>query len=272
MTEYSFINGQITLVSEANLNINDLALLRGYGVFDFFRVIDGNPIFLDDYLNRFEHSMYGLGLTTAFSRQYLTDSIFELIRLNSHPLLGIKLVCTGGYANDGYTPTKTNLFMLARPFRFHPYEQGLKLMTVNHQRELHRVKSINYLTPISLLPKMKTIGADDVLYFNRGYITESSRSNVFIIKNGTLITPDEGMLAGITRKRIITFAPEIMPVEVRKVSIDELFSADEVFLSASTKRISPVTSIDKTEYKRGHFTRLLFERLLLEEAKFNIIS
>ena len=83
-------------------------MLRGYGVFDFFRVIDGKPIFLDDYLDRFENSMKGLGLTTDFTRQYLTDHIYELIRLNRHPLLGIKMVCTGGYAFDGYTPTSSN--------------------------------------------------------------------------------------------------------------------------------------------------------------------
>jgi branched-chain amino acid aminotransferase len=254
-------------VADAKLNINDLALLRGYGIFDFFRVIDGKPIFLDDYLDRFENSMKGLGLTTDYSRPYLTDHIYELIRLNPHPLLGIKMVCTGGYAFDGYTPTTSNLFMLARPFTFHPYDQGLKLMTVNHQRELCQVKSINYLTPISLLPKMKAIGADDVLYYNDGYITESSRSNIFIIKNGVLITPALGMLHGVTRKRILEFAHEIMPVEVRQVSLEEVYTADEVFLSASTKRISPVAGIDDNTFQSGPYTRLLFERFIEEEGK-----
>lgn len=267
MTEYAFINGEIMPVADAKLNINDLALLRGYGVFDFFRVIDGKPIFLEDYLDRFENSMKGLGLTTDFTRQYLTDHIYELIRLNRHPLLGIKMVCTGGYAFDGYTPTSSNLFMLARPFAFHPYEHGIKLMTVNHQRELFQVKSINYLTPVSLLPKMKAIGADDVLYFKDDYITESSRSNIFIIKNGILVTPDYGMLNGITRKRILEFAQEIMPVEVRQVTVEETCTADEVFLSASTKRISPVIGIDETTFQSGSYTRLLFERLIEEERK-----
>jgi len=255
-------------VADASLNINDLALLRGYGVFDFFRVIDGRPIFLEDYLDRFENSMDGLGLTSGFSRSYLTDHIYELIRLNSHPLLGIKMVCTGGYAQDGYTPASSNLFMLARPFTFYPYENGLKLMSVDHQRELFQVKSINYLTPISLLPKMKAIGADDVLYVKDGCITESSRSNIFMIKKGVLITPDHGMLLGVTRKQIIGFANEIMPVEVRQVSIEEVYSADEVFLTASTKRISPVVGIDDNTYQSGAYTRLLFERLLEEEGKF----
>jgi len=254
--------------SAASLNINDLALLRGYGVFDFFRVIDGRPIFLEDYLDRFENSLKGLGLTTSYSRSNLTEYIYKLIRLNPHPLLGIKMVCTGGYAHDGYTPGLSNLFMLARPFAFHPYQHGLKLMTVNHQRELFQVKSINYLTPISHLPKMKAIGADDVLYYKDGYITESSRSNIFIIKKGILITPDYGMLLGITRKRIIGFANEIMPFEVRQVSLEEVYSADEVFLTASTKRISPVTGIDDVTYQSGPYTRLLFERLIEEENKF----
>jgi len=267
LEEYSFINGDVIPVAEAKLNINDLALLRGYGVFDFFRVIDGKPIFLEDYLDRFKNSLKGLGLITNFTRQYLTDHIYELVRLNNHPLLGIKMVCTGGYAFDGYTPTSSNLFMLARPFSFHPYENGIRLMTVHHQRELFHVKSINYLTPISLLPKMKAIGADDVLYFKDGYITESSRSNIFIIKNGILITPEHGMLNGVTRKRILAFAREIMPVEVRLVTLKEANTADEVFLSASTKRISPVIGIDDNTFQSGPFTRLLFERLIEEEGK-----
>ena len=268
MPEYVFINGEIVPAHEARLQIGDLALLRGYGVFDFFRVIDGRPIFLEDYLDRFENSMRGLGLTTGLSRQYLTDQIYELIRLNSHPLLGIKMVCTGGYAHDGYTPTtSTNLFMLARPFTFHPYAHGLKLMTVDHQRELFDVKSINYLTPISLLPKMKAIGADDVLYSKDGYVTESSRSNIFIIKNGKLVTPDFGMLWGITRKRIIGFANEILPVEVRQIPLDEVYGADEVFLSASTKRISPVTDIDGHAFASGPFTKMIYDRLVEEERR-----
>jgi len=267
MGEIVFLNGEFRPAAEASLHLSDLGLLRGYGVFDFFRVINGHPVFMEDHLDRFERSMTGLHLETPYTRDDLRGFILQLIGLNPHPLLGIKMVCTGGYSRDGYTPHGSNLFMLARPFTFHPYEQGLALMTVDHKRELHEVKSINYLTPVSLLPKMKQIHADDVLYYRDGYVSESSRSNVFIIKRGKLITPDSDMLAGVTRKRILSFARELMAVEERKVTLKDVFEADEVFLTASTKRISPVTRIDRTEYATGTWTRMLYDRLIVEELR-----
>ncbi|MBK8624522.1 MAG: aminotransferase class IV [Saprospiraceae bacterium] len=267
MSEYVFLNGEILESKDAKLQIGDLALLRGYGVFDYFRVIDGKPIFLEDYLDRFERSLAGLQLILPYHREYLKEQIFELIRLNTFPLLGIRLVCTGGFAHDAYTPTTPNAFMIAKPFNFHPYDQGLKLMTAEFQRELHQIKSINYLQPISLLPKMKAFGADDVIYFHNGLVSESSRSNVFIIKNSVLITPDTGILEGITRKKILSFASEILPMEIKPITIEELYRADEVFLSASTKRISPVTSIDEQNYESGPWTKKLYDRLLEEEKK-----
>ena len=265
MTSYAFLNGNVVATSEANININDIGLLRGYGVFDFFRVIEGKPIFLEEYLDRFERSVSGLHLVLPYSRNYLREKIYEIIALNQHPLLGIKLLCTGGYSDDGYTPTQANTGMIAKPFQFHPYENGLKLMLVDYIRELHHVKTINYLKPISLLPQLHAISADDVLYYKDGFISESSRSNIFVVKNGVLITPSEGILEGITRKKILAFAHEILPMEVRPVSVSELKDADEVFLTASTKRISPVTCIGDRTYLSGPFTKQLFHRLLEEE-------
>ena len=265
MKSYAFVNGNIVTSSEANLNISDIGLLRGYGVFDFFRVIDGKPNFLDDYLDRFERSVSGLNLSIPYTRTYITEKIYEIIALNQHPLLGIKILSTGGYAHDGYTPTQPNVCMIANPFKFHPYDQGLKLMKVEYLRDMFQIKSINYIKPISVIPQLKAIHADDVLYHKDGTISESSRSNIFIVKNGILITPSDGILEGITRKKIIAFANEIIPLEIRPVYVHELNDADEVFLTASTKRISPVTAIDDLIFPSGPFTKLLYDRLVEEE-------
>ncbi len=268
MIEYAYLNGQIVPTKDANINVADLGLLRGYGVFDFFRAIDGRPIFMDDHLDRFEKSRSYLGLHIDVNRDEIKVAILTLIERNHHSLLGIKLVCTGGYSDDGYTlPPSPNLMMLAKPFVFHPFEMGLKLMKVEHQRDMPTIKTTNYIKPISLLPKMKEINADDVLYHMNGYISESSRSNIFIIKNGVLITPHSGILEGITRKRILSFAPQILPVEVRQIHISEVQEANEVFLCGSTKRISPVTMIDEVKYATGPYTTRLYERLLEEEHK-----
>lgn len=266
MVEYLFLNGEIVPYDEGKLHVSDLGLLRGYGVFDYFRVIGGKPIFIDDHLKRFEDSAAALHLNLQFSSNFLKQKIEELIFLNPHKLLGIRLVCTGGYASDGYTPSDdTNCFMIAKPFVFQPYERGLSLMTVHHQRDLPSIKTTNYIRPIASLIQQRRLGVDDVLYHLDGKISESSRSNIFIIKNDVLITPKDGILYGVTRKKILEIAPSIMAVEVRDVPLSEVWSADEVFLSGSTKRVGPVVKIDGIAFAHGAYTRRLYEALIATE-------
>jgi branched-chain amino acid aminotransferase len=264
--EWIFYNGTIVPSAEANIHVSDIGLLRGYGVFDFFRVINGHPVFMEDYLDRFDRSVAGLHLQMPYSRTDLITAIDELIHRHPEPLLGIRLVCTGGQADDAYTPTEGNTFIIARPFQFHPFDAGLSLMTVEYQRELCMIKSTNYLIPISMYQTLREKQMDDVLYHRNGYITESSRSNIFIVKDDTLITPSEGMLEGVTRKRILSFASDLLTVQVRPLSLSEIFQADEVFLSASTKRITPVTKIDHHHFQIGPWSKKLFDRLVEEES------
>ncbi len=261
----AFINGAFLPLENAALNITDLALLRGYGIFDFFRVIDGNPIFLEDYLDRFENSIKGLHLNLKYKRETIKDFIFKAIQLHPCPLLGIKLIVTGGYSEDGYTPTEPNFIILPKPFLLHDFNKGLHLKTVNYLRELPEIKSINYLVPISTIPLLNAAGADDVLYFSNNLVTESSRSNFFLIKNKKLITSQRGILYGVTRKRVLAFAEKLMEVEVRDVPLEEVWEADEVFLTASTKRIAPITQIDDKRFEIGDLTKQLYSRLLDEE-------
>lgn len=266
-----FVNGSFVPEEQAQLHITDLGLLRAYGIFDFFRAMDGQPIFQEDHLDRFERSAELMGLTIPASREQLREIIAELIRLNPHALLGLKLVLTGGYSPDGFAPAETpNFFVIPKPFEFKSPDEGLHFMSVAHQRQLAEVKSLDYLLPIYLLRKQREIGADDVLYYENGLITESSRSNVFVVKGDTLITPAEGMLRGITRKHILQFAPQIMRVEERPVTLEETLQADELFTTGSTKRIVPVTKIDQKPIGTGQpgaVTRKLYELFLKYEQE-----
>lgn len=246
MASFFYLNGQIVPEAQAQIHITDLGLLRAYGIFDFFRAVDGHAVFMEDHLDRFERSANLMGLTIPVSRQHLRDTVAELIRLNNLPLLGIKMVLTGGYSPDGYAPApEANLMMIAKPFKFMDAPNGLKFMTVHHQRQLSEVKSLDYLLPIYLLRQQRAVQADDVLYHFNGNVTESSRSNVFIVKNETIITPDAGMLRGITRKHILDFAKAHFAVEERSVTLDEVLKADEVFTTGSSKKIVAVTRIDE---------------------------
>jgi branched-chain amino acid aminotransferase len=244
MNPIFYINGAFVPEQEARLSVNDIALLRGYGIFDFFKAVNGVPIFIEDHLDRFEASAAKMHLAIAESREQLREAILTLIKRNPAPLLGIKIVLTGGLSPDGYTPTTPNLLMIAKPFQFADANKPMKLMLVEHQRELADIKTTNYLLPIWLLPQMKAAKADDYLYHKDGYITESSRSNIFIIKDEQLITSNQGILFGITRKHILKMAAKHFEVIERPVSLEEALSTDEVFTTGSTKRVIGIGQID----------------------------
>lgn len=266
MIKKAFLNGEILPYTAAQLHISDLGLLRGYGVFDFFRVIDGRPIFLDDHLDRFEASTAALGLTLPFSRETLTAAVHTLAHENAAPLLGIKMVATGGYALDGYTPTQPNVFMLSDTFTFKSFDNGLKLLSIEHQRDMATVKTLNYAFPIQHLPQLKAGGFDDFLYHKNGFVSESSRSNIFIVKNKKVWTPQAGVLLGVTRRHMAELAQQIGNFEEAPLSIADVLAADEVFITGSTKRVVPVTQIDGHSYPIGEVTRALYD-LLIEREK-----
>ena len=241
---YYYINGQFVKDDQAKIHVTDLGLVRGYGIFDFFRVQDGEALFLDAHLDRFERSARLLHLPIPESRNNLQKAIMESARLNAQPSLGIKLILTGGYSPDGYEPTTPNLIIIAKPLHIPATPPLLKLITYDHQRELAEVKSLNYLTPISLLPKIRAEQAYDILYHHNGFLLESSRSNVFIIKDDKLITPKDNILKGITRMRVLEIAKTTFEVEERAVDLKELWTADEIFITGSGKKIAPVIKID----------------------------
>ena len=264
--EYTYINGQILPIADAKIHITDLAILRGYGVFDFFRAIDGQPIFLEEHLDRFEYSTSKMGLALPYSREHLREHILDLIKLNKHKLLGIKLLCTGGYSEDGYTPTLPNVMMLAKPFSMPQQSDFIKLMLVEHLRELPDIKSINYIVPIYHLPKMKAAGAQDVLYHFNGIISESSRSNIFMVKDGKIITPSRNILHGITRQNIMKIVKNHFDCEERDITLEEFLNADEAFISGSTKRVVPIQSVDNHVFKDNKITHKI-RKLLIENER-----
>jgi branched-chain amino acid aminotransferase len=272
MQEQIYLNAEILPAEKAQIHVSDLGLVRGYGIFDFFRAIDGQPVFIEDHLDRFHNSARLMGLPIPESRERLREIIHEIIRLHPHKLLGVKMILTGGYSEDGYTPAaNSNLIVTGKPFEFKPADVGMKLMSMEYRREIPEIKTLNYIVPIRALQQMKAMGADDVLYHQNGKISESSRSNIFIVKNEKIITPLDGALFGVTRKHILNFAKNYFAVEERDVSTQEYFEADEVFTTGSTKRIIAITQTDNqifSDNKVGKITKKL-QQLFLEHEKAN---
>lgn len=265
---YAYINGNFCAAEEASFGIQDMALQRAYGMFDYFKLMAGQPIFLEDHLDRFWESARQLRLPIAVTKQELTTHIFKLIELNQWYDAGIRLTLTAGYAADGYSIAQPNLIMNGQSIELPSSisENGLKLIAHNHIRQLPQIKSIDYLMAVYLQDKVKASGADELLYHQKGWISECPRANVFIItEKGVLATPADGILNGITRKKVLQVAAQLMPVEIRPVHLDEFKTAREAFISSTTKIVLPIHALDGHQIgagKTGELSRTLFDAYL----------
>lgn len=274
---YCYFNGSIQKEAGVSLSVHDLSIRRGYGAFDFMRAEGVQPMFHKRYFKRFRRALSTLSLEVQEDDRRLREVIDELLTLNGYQTSGLRFIVTGGYADDAYTPTKPNFIItndpLSYPAAVH-YEQGVDLLLHEFQRELYHIKSINYLTPISLLPKMKEEGYYDVLYHMKGSLSEVSRSNFFIIKDDVLHTPSQGILEGITRQLVIELAQKSgVEVKQHNISLTQLYEADEAFLTSTTKRILPVTRVAHKQIGDGKVGKLT-KRLqnLFSEMEVNYLQ
>ena len=248
------INGKFLPADKGQILISDLAIQRGYGVFDFFKTINGVPVFLEDHLDRLYRSADQMRLDFGYDRDALKAMLFELMGMNNLPFSGVKITVTGGYAEDGYSLAKPNVLITQQPLLLYNDANAspLKIVSYEHQRQMPHIKTIDYLMAIWLQPFIKLNQADDVLYHNNGVITECPRSNFFIVTDDdVLVTPANNVLHGITRMQILRHLKHICTIEERNITLDEVYKAKEAFVSNSSKNILPVVKVDQHKIGTG---------------------
>lgn len=252
MSKWCFINNEFIPEDDACLQVRDLSIQRGYGVFDFLKIVNSIPVFINDHLNRFYYSADRMYLPVSYSAAELKDIVYSLTRKNEVTDGGVRITLTGGYSKDGYLPSLPNLIITMHNFQ-PPSEElleiGIRLMTYPFQRQLPDVKTIDYLMAIWLQPVLKERGADDILYYHNGLVSECPRSNFFIItRENVLITPPSDMLKGITRMKVINLAKEKYTVREEPIQLKDLKEAKAAFITSTTKMILPVSQIDDHVY------------------------
>lgn len=245
MFKYCFFQKEIIETNSAFLKLNDLGVLRGYGVFDYLRTYNLKPFFLNDYLDRFQNSSSFLRLNPGYTNEKLENIIYELLDINKiNTDVGIRLVCSGGPTDDSVTMSKPLFYILIEDLqvnRLETQEGGVKLKTLEYQRLFPHIKTTSYINTVFHYPEMKKNNIYDLLFYSNKIITETSRSNFYLVKNGIVITNGENILEGITRKLVLSLTDN---VEMRPVYLDELKTAEECFVTGSTKGIVPVVQID----------------------------
>src|SRR3989338_2385098 len=168
----------------------------------------------------------------------------------------VRMILTGGKTLNGieYDFEHPTFYILAEkwePLSQDFYERGVRLITYEHMRELPEYKTVNYIRAVNLQNWRKEEKALEILYTYGGEVLECATSNIFIVKNKTLITPDENILKGITRKVVLELALNKYKIEERPVEEEELKTADEVFITSSFKDIVPIVRINDFEVANG---------------------
>lgn len=263
MAKWVFLNNEFIEEERAFIHFKDLAFQRGYGIFDFFRIMGNEPLFLEDHLDRFYFSAEEMHLPVSLQREELKIAVFELIKRNNLPHSGIRLSLSGGPSEEGFAIGRPNLLISQQtlvPPTAEQFQNGVKLLTYPHQRQLPHVKTIDYLMAIWLQPKRIEHGADDILYHHNGFISECPRSNFFLVTaENSLITPAENVLAGITRKNILQLAKQHFDVEERNISLNELKTAREAFITSTTKHILPIAQVDAFPFSERKISQQLLQ-------------
>jgi len=244
-----YINGQWVHPDNATISINDVGVLRGYSVFESLRTYDRRTFHLDQHMIRLFRSARLIDMDIPWSAQYIAEIVRDVIARNTYQHAAIRLLVTGGESEDGILPSGIpTLAVLITPLKERDMEQfaaGCKLITTKLQRNAPEAKTANYIAAVRSLKEAVRRGATDALFVNeRDHVLEATRSNFFIFRGNTLITPHRGILLGITRNVVLELARGKFPIEERPILLDELALADEAFITSSSKEITPVIQID----------------------------
>ena len=258
MEPLCYLNGKILPISEACVNVCDVGLLRGFGIYEAQRTYDRKPFRMADHLARFRKSAERMSLKIPASDAEIIAAIGEMISrsITAGKEAVIRFILTGGRSENGIeynfeTPTFYILVEELNEMDPSCYEIGCSLIVYEQQRQFPESKTTNYIQAVLLQAARKKAGALEILYVSNGNVLEAATSNFFIVKNGVLITAKEGILEGVTRKVVLETARQNFSVEERVMTVDEMYGADEAFITSSFREIVPVVKVGERVIGNG---------------------
>ncbi|MBX3394375.1 MAG: branched-chain-amino-acid transaminase [Phycisphaerae bacterium] len=270
-----WLDGKLVPTAEANINVFSHGLLYGDGVFEGIRVYNGRIFECTAHMDRFMDCLKAIRLEIPYTRQQIIDAMLETIKVNNATDGYIRLVAARGVGTLGIHPLRVgpaNVFIIVGKIQmFDPamYEVGMKIVTAstirNHPNALSpRIKSLNYLN--NIMAKFEAIDAnvlEAVMLNHEGYVAECTGDNLFIVKRGVVRTPAAhcGLLEGVTRRLILHFAKKRgLCTDETTLTRQDLYYADEMFITGTGAEVCPVTEIDKRpvgDGKPGPITKQL---------------
>ena len=281
------INGELFSREDAKISVFDHGFLYGDGVFEGIRIYEDKIFRAERHIARLFRSAKVIDLTIGCTPEDLIEEISKVARAwaernhvnlrETEDPLYVRLVVSRGTGDLGLDPRKClkpTILVIVDRLKLYPkefYENGLTLITTAIRRNLPdalppQVKSLNYLNNVLAKLDANRAGAAEAIFLNhQGYVVEATADNLFIVYDGVLTTPPvtDGALPGITREAVLELAREL-GISAREwhITLAELFSAEECFVTGTAARVVPVTTIDGRKIgtgKPGRITQQLME-------------
>lgn len=275
MKEIIYLNAKFLTINEANISALSPGLLCGIGVFETMRSYNKKIVYLDEHLRRINNSCKLIGLKLKLSPATLKNGVKKTVEANCLKDAYVRLTIWKSLSG-------ADISVVAKKYDAYPskkYKTGFSAkVSTFRQTEgslLAKIKTTSRLLYELCLQEAKNTGCDEaVIINNSGYITEASRSNIFLVKNNELFTPDLecGCLDGITRKAMFDLAKEYnIRLHEGNFTLQNLYLADEAFLTNSLMGVMPLVSVEQNyigKGRRGKLTEFLMSKynLLLKDG------
>jgi len=254
-----YIDGKYYDERNARISVFDHGLLYGDGIFEGIRAYNGRVFKLKEHIDRLFCSAKAILLEIPMSHADIMAATVETCRRNRVRDGYIRLVVTRGAGTLGLNPRsckKPSVIIIAGKIQLYPqelYQQGMDIITVPTTRNLHSalnpaIKSLNYLNNILAKIEANNAGCEEAIMLNaEGFVAECTGDNIFVVKEGHLLTPplSAGALYGITRRTVMDLAAQSgLAVSEPDLTRYDLFNADECFLTGTAAELMPVVKID----------------------------
>ncbi len=255
-----FLNGKLVPASEAKVSVYDHGLLYGDGIFEGIRAYDGRVFKLKEHIDRLYRSAKVFLIEIPYTKEEMIQAVCQLLRVNNLRNAYIRITVTRG-TGLGLDPRNVahpaTVIIMTDQLALYPqemYEKGLRVVTVPIPVPPSpaidpRVKSIGkYINNImaKFIANMQNAGEGLMLTVD-GYVAEATGDNLFIVEREKLVTPPayEGILEGITRATVIELARGAgYPVEERRLTLYDVYTADEAFLTGTAAEVVPMVELD----------------------------
>ena len=277
-----FLNGELLPLEEAKVPVLDRGFIFGDGVYELVPVYSRVAFRLDEHLARLERSLGEAKIRNPYSRQRWREIIYQLVDAQPFEDQGVYFQVTRGVAKRDHAfprDIQPTVFMMANPLVNPPraqVEAGGAAVSAQDNRWLRcDIKSISLIGNVLLRQVSAEAGASETILFRDGKLTEASASNVFIVRRGVIVSPPKSslILPGITYDVVAELArANGMPLEFREVPEADVRSADEIWVTSSSKEVLAIVSLDGRKVgdgKPGPQFRRMYE--LYQEFKRSVM-